>query len=226
MKIICPTCKKAVPIAQINMSTDLAFCPICDDAFKISETVDSEYINDEAVKSPPGGAWFRRELRGYLVGASTRSYIAFFLVPFMAVWSGLSLSGLYGTQLSEGKFDLFRTLFGLPFLMGSVVMFVIALMSIWGKIEFEINENEQSSVFIGVGSIGWKRYFDWKKIHTVKEESSNVKYPGSGQTKIILEGTRKIAVGYGVSEERKYFLVNSLKYLISKRTRQKLTGAL
>ena len=50
------------------------------------------------------------------LGATTRSPIAFFLVPFMCVWSGGSLGGVYGSQVLNGEFDLGISLFGIPFI--------------------------------------------------------------------------------------------------------------
>src|SRR4051812_4884970 len=99
MRITCPRCATAPPADQINMATDLAFCPACGEAFAISarlaEGTRSVRPATE-MPTPPPGAWIREEPGATVVGATTRSPIAFFLVPFMTVWSGFSLGGIYG----------------------------------------------------------------------------------------------------------------------------------
>ena len=97
MKIKCPKCKRIVPADQMNISTDLALCPQCNEGFKISKSLDIDSINADILQNPPKGAWFRQETHHIIVGATTRSPEAFFLVPFTCVWSGGSLGGIYGS---------------------------------------------------------------------------------------------------------------------------------
>src|SRR4051812_18688409 len=99
---------------------------------------------------PPAGARFVRNMRGFEVSVSTRSVLAVFLVPFMCVWSGGSLGGIYGSQVMQGQFDLMRSLFGLPFLIGSVVLGSLTLMAVAGRVHVQVKGND-GSVFIGVG---------------------------------------------------------------------------
>ena len=61
MKIQCPKCKQIVPPDQVNMATDLAFCPQCNDGFKISESIDQEPVSADVLRDPPKGTWFRKE---------------------------------------------------------------------------------------------------------------------------------------------------------------------
>ena len=211
MKIQCPKCKQAVPSDQVNMGTDLAFCPHCNEGFKISATVDQETISPDILKNPPKGAWFRKEMDRIVVGGSTRSPMAFFIVPFMCVWSGFSLGGIYGTQIIKGHFEPIQSLFGIPFLLGSVIFWGIALMTICGKAEVSIGK--VSSVFIGVGKLGWTRQFDWNEVRTIREDIMNVQYPGSSGAQIVMEGKTRIKFGMGLSEARRYFVISVLKYL-------------
>ena len=92
------------------------------------------------------------------VGATTRSVSAFFLVPFMLVWSGFSLGGIYGTHIVKGKFDPMMSLFGIPFVLGSVLFWSLALMAIAGKVEVRIR-GEEGTIFTGLGVLGWTRRF-------------------------------------------------------------------
>jgi hypothetical protein len=215
MKILCPTCRQQPPPEQINVSTDLAFCPRCNEGFAISGCIDEEAVNPEALQHPPKGAWYRKEMDRTIIGATTRSPVAFFLVPFMCVWSGGSIGGIYGSQIASGNFNLGASLFGIPFLLGTVVLVSFALMAVCGKVELSIGR--ESTVFIGVGKLGWTRRFDWRAVQTITENWSQVNYPGSNQNAIVLEGKERIKFGTGLNEARRYFILNALKYLKAHR---------
>lgn len=215
MKIQCPTCRAAVPADQVNMGTDLAFCPQCNDAFKISDSIDLDKVNIDIVMSPPSGTWYREDFDKTIVGATTRSALAFFLVPFMCVWSGGSLGGIYGTQIAEGKFNLLFSLFGIPFIIGSVIFWTIALMAICGKVELTI-DGYTGLVFVGIGSIGWKRQFDWSLVKSIYEEKGAA---NNNQACIVIDGEGLLRFGTGLSDERRRFVLNTLKYLLSKKRR-------
>lgn len=213
MKILCPKCKRAAPPDQVNMATDLAFCPDCNDGFRISENLGSEAVNPDILRDPPKGAWFKQDMHGTVIGATTRSAMAFFLVPFMCVWSGASLGGIYGTQIMKGEFNLGMSLFGIPFLLGSVLFWAIALMAVCGKVEVKIGR--ASSVFVGVGRFGWTRKFDWSEVATIREDITGVHRQGGAQRAIVFEGKERLVFGSGLSENRRYFLLNALKFLKS-----------
>lgn len=211
MKIQCPKCKQIVPSQQVNVSTDLALCPVCNEGFKISETFDMDTVNAGILNNPPKGAWFRTESDKVVVGATTRSPYALLLVPFICVWSGGTLSGIYGSQIVKWEFDLFLSVFGIPFLMGTVLLAIVTLMAICGKVEVFIGK--VSTVFVGIGSWGWKRNFDWVTVETIRETGAGMGYPGSHQGAIVIEGKEHLKFGTGLNDQRRCFVLNVLKYL-------------
>jgi len=209
----CPKCNSEILRENINIHTDIAECIKCDNIFKISETVgdidDNFNINDT-----PTGTWMTKDLDSITVGATTRSPIAFFLVPFIIVWSGFSIGGIYGNQIINGEFDLTSSLFGIPFLIGSLIFWSAALMAIWGKVELVLDKSG-GSIFTGLGKIGLTKKFVWSDITTIKEVQSNYNYPGSTGGKINLEGKRRISFGLGVKESRRYYLIKVLQKIHS-----------
>jgi hypothetical protein len=210
MKIQCRKCKRPIPTDQINVSKDIALCPDCGECYKISECVDLEPVNPDIFRNPPGGVWFRQEPGEVVIGATTRSPAAFFLVPFMCVWSGGSLGGIYGSQIASGEFNPAMSLFGIPFLIGTIVLGAMALMTVFGKIEVHLGR--LNYVFTGIGPIGWKRPFDWSAVHTVREVATSSK-SSKNQTSIVLEGETRVSFGAGLNDNRKYFILNALKFL-------------
>lgn len=215
MKIRCPKCKRVAPPDQVNMAMDLAFCTQCNDSFKISETVDQHIVNADILREAPMGAWFKKEMGEIVVGASTRSPMAFFLVPFMFFWTGSALGGIYASQITEGQFELGISLFSIPFIFGSIVLCTGTLMTIFGKVEVSIGKD--SSVFTGIGSVGWTRHFDWSAVQTIRETGAHVGYPGSHDGAIALDGITRLKFGTGLNEQRRYFVLNVLKHLKAER---------
>ena len=85
-------------------------------------------------------------------------------------------------------------------------------MAVCGKVEISISR-EGSYVFTGIGKIGCVRRFDWKAIQTIRENTTNATYPGGHNAAIVLEGNNRLKFGSGLNEERRYFVLNALKYL-------------
>lgn len=215
MKIRCPKCKRAVPADQVNMGSDLAYCPDCNNGFKISETVDKEKVNSDFLRSAPAGAWFNSEWDKAVVGASTRSPSAFYIVPFMIVWTVGALGGIYGSQVASGQFDPVDSFFGIPFILGSIIFGAAALMTVFGKVEVSIGR--ESSVFTGIGPLGWTRRFDWSAVQTIREADAQFGYFGSQSGAIVMEGKTRLKFGTGLNEERRYFVLNVLRHLQQQR---------
>jgi hypothetical protein len=135
MNLACPYCRSAVPIADVNVATDIALCRQCGSTFAFSENIPGPGGATPDKVTPPDGTWFEQLPSGFRLGASTRSWLALFFVPFTCVWAGGALGGIYGGQLKRGHWQLFPSLFGLPFLFGSCALIVCCAMLLAGKIE-------------------------------------------------------------------------------------------
>ncbi len=213
--ILCPTCNNPVLPADLNIATDVAFCRACNKPFAVSDVVHG-YTKAQAVfdkATPAPGTWFHDDGVETRIGASTRSPVAFFVVPFAAIWSGFSLGMLYGTQIVSGKFNIIFSLFGIPFLMGSVIIWSIALMLIAGKTEVRIRSGE-ATVFSGIGALGWTRRFSVSEITTIREDWSGLRTNRQPRKMIVLEGARRITLGTMLNESRRYFLLQSLRSVL------------
>ena len=213
MQISCPDCLVAIKAEQINIKNDLAFCELCNKAFKISENIELTSAKEPSPKKAlicPNGAWRIEEFDGPIIGASTRSFIAFFLVPFMLVWSGFSIGGIYGYQIAQGEFNILLSLFGLPFLAGSLLFGSMTLMTIFGKVE--IRDSFEPCIFVGIGPFGWKKTFTWQGITSI-EEKKEYSRKGGPSYAIVISGSKRIKFGSMLNDERRYFILESLKRL-------------
>ncbi|MCA8985306.1 MAG: hypothetical protein R3C12_14660 [Planctomycetaceae bacterium] len=213
MKAMCPECDALIPASQINIATDVAFCPNCGELCALSSLVGSQDISPAFdINDPPAGAWFRDDITGWSIGATTRSPIAFFLVPFLCVWSGFSLGGIYGTQIVKGEFDLSMSLFGIPFVLGTFLFGGLAVMTVFGRIEIIVADSV-GRLFTGVGPLGWIRRFDWAEVTRIEEDGLGYEYSGSSGRVISLEGKSRLKFGSMLSEQRRYFLLQGLRVL-------------
>jgi hypothetical protein len=136
----------------------------------------------------------------------------------MCVWSGGSLGGIYGAQIAKGKFDPFISLFGIPFLLGSLLFWSIALMAIWGKVEVRVRD-QVGTVFVGIGRMGWRRKFNLDEVENIADEAAKARYPGSQGAAITFTGKTKMSFGSNLNEARRYFVLNVLKQLKARRRR-------
>ncbi len=215
MSVVCPICRNEIPIEDVNVSTDVALCRRCRKTFQYAELLEDNRYAEVDPEHPPKGTWFTTTLRGFEAGASTRSAAAFFLVPFMCLWSGGSLTGLYGTQIAEGKFDPARSLFGLPFLLGTIVLGAVTVMAICGSTVVRV-EGEQGVVFTGIGSIGWRRRFNWQEVTAIRitEQRGN---KGQISRQLTLEGKQRINFAAGLHPMRLHFLFTVLRQMHARR---------
>lgn len=211
MKMLCPQCGSALPPEAVNIATDLALCPECGRPSRASACVVEEDISQDVLRRPPPGTWLRQEAGEIVVGTTMRSKAAWFLVPFTAVWSGGSMCGIYGTQIIKGRFELLQSLFGIPFLIGTVFLVGFTLYTLFGRQEWRLDE-DGGTVFDGVGRLGWRKCFAWKNLIRVRIDTIR-NSEGASNFMLILEGASpKVEVSLPEREDRQQFIANALRY--------------
>jgi hypothetical protein len=229
MQINCPSCRSKIATDDINVTTDVALCRACGNTFHLSEVLGgssrilSSLLSSIApppgpvdLNSPPSGAWYEPLPDGFTAGATTRTWGALFIVPFTCIWSGGSMFGIYGTQIIKGHFNLASSLFGIPFLLGSIFLVSWCTMSVAGKVSVT-RHADQLTVFTGVGPIGWSRTCNFSDFNSASEDFSfNSSNSWNRQGKVIrLEGKTAIAFGSMLTTERRYFLLAAIRTALS-----------
>lgn len=224
MKLHCPVCDASFPSEAINVKADVAHCSGCGETFRVSsllgpnQTVPDapDEISPEAIANPPKGAWFKQRIDGNEAGATLRSGIAFFLVPFSLVWVGGSMGGIYGSQIAEGQFDWFRSLFGIPFLIGSLFLIFLTLSTVFGKVVVTSKRGELK-VFTGIGWVGRVKTLSKRSIRSVHKESQSERSARGRRTAqlgatIVIEGERRVNLT-GLSRDRADFMLNAIRFM-------------
>lgn len=226
MALSCPACGHQLSEEQINIATDVGVCPGCNHVFSVSRALSGAPVagakgnlNPSATQvsdsfdidqTPAGVTFENRGALGWTIRSTTRSAAAFFLVPFSCVWSGGSLGGIYGMQIANGEFSLILSLFGLPFLIGSIVLVSVSAMSVFGHLVVTY-DGEGGSVFTGLGPVGWRRYFDWEDVSYIEETQHN------NSVAIAMVGQTRTIFGSTLSADRRFYFRQALQVLVERR---------
>lgn len=218
-KIACPKCLRRIPPDDANASTDIALCRACAERFSLVGLLhDQETPVAGMNQPPPPGAWYRQTAGGLELGATTRSASAFLIVPFTVVWSGFSLGIIYGSQLFKGELNWKLSLFGLPFVIGSMLMVIFALMTSCGKVRVRANGND-GEIFTGIGLVGWRWRFNWNELRRIDYKT----FPPSirnRKTAPVIELTtvsKRKSIGALLTEKRKRFILRGLRQIARDR---------
>jgi hypothetical protein len=204
---------------NINVEKDIAYCINCNNAFSISKLFNknidngcSNYI-ESVINNPPKGTWKIENNDNIIIGASTKSIFAFFIVPFVTIWIGILLTGFVYNMIVK-DFSIFLIIILIPFFAVGIIFGFLALKTVAGKIEICIGKN--SYVFNGIGQIGFKQKFDWSSVVNIYEDGPNSSFGRNYYKFIYIEGKNRIKFGGELKEDRKYYILNILKYLKSK----------
>jgi hypothetical protein len=143
--------------------------------------------------------------------------MALFIVPFTCVWSGGSMFGIYGTQIIKGHFNLFSSLFGIPFFLGSCFLVSLCAMMVFGKVTLAVH-GDRLAIFTGVGPLGITRTANLSDFKNAREDFGSGMNTNRQSRVIRLEGNRALAFGSMLSTERRYFLLGAIRTALSGST--------
>jgi hypothetical protein len=136
------------------------------------------------------------------------------LIPFTAVWSGFSLWGIYGSQIASGKFDAAASLAGLPFVLGTVVLFSVIAHMLFGRWHVHIDRGTVR-IFSGVGPIGRRREMTLGPGAQVRFGPSRLHRRGRTAQDIILEHEgRRVNFGATLPDDVRLFFAAVLRQAV------------
>ena len=217
MEFHCPDCGLPIQAADLAPAQGVAVCRFCEKPFPLEACQAAVPFADRnivPVMPPPKGVDLVETMDGFRLTLSTRSCIAIFLVPFTLVWAGGSLGGIYGTQIAKGEFNWMMSLFGLPFLVGSVALIGLTVMSVAGRTIVELAGGKFS---IRTGALGVYRTQSapWHDVRSCRlteaTRRGRNRYSTSFQVEFKVDGAKDLRLSAaGVDRENALWLARFL----------------
>ena len=217
MEFHCPDCCLPIQAADLAPAQGVAVCRFCEKPFPLEACQTAVPFADRnvvPVMTPPKGVDLVETMDGFRLTLSTRSCIAIFLVPFTLVWAGGSLGGIYGTQIAKGEFNWMMSLFGLPFLVGSVALIGLTVMSVAGRTIVELAGGKFS---IRTGALGVYRTQSapWHDVRSCRlteaTRRGRNRYSTSFQVEFKVDGAKDLRLSAaGVDRENALWLARFL----------------
>ena len=209
----CPNCGQELPLADVNVAQDVALCRACGFTGSFLAAATVPRLSDEEMARPPKRVSLTREFGDALtITCRPKRTALLFLVPFVAIWSGVSMAAIYVVPLATGQFDWKMGLFGLPFLIGTVVLVAIILNVLVGKTTVTLTKGK---VQVGTHLLGWQRIREMEcdRETSVSLQQSSVRVNNVPQPEIVLSsGGRELRFGaMGLSDEAKKYVAGVLR---------------
>lgn len=209
----CPNCGKELPLADVNVAQDMALCRACGYAGAFLAATSVPQMTDEELARPPKRVSLQREFGDSLtITCRPKKTALLFLVPFTALWSGVSMTGIYVVPLATGRFDWKMGLFGLPFLIGTIGFLIAILYTLFGATKVTLAKG-RVQVFMGVFGLGRTRELECGKGTTVTIGKSSYRVNDVPQPEVVLtSGDQKLKFGaMGLSTEVQTYVAAVLR---------------
>jgi hypothetical protein len=121
------------------------------------------------------------------------------------------MAGIYGTQLTKGELDIGQTLFGIPFLIGTIVLVSVTTFMLFGRWVITLAQGH-GEVFMGVGPLGWRRRFSYDRQTRVTIEPTSVVVNGVPRPGVtVRSGTEKLVFGTIIKDEPQEFIAAAMR---------------
>lgn len=208
----CEHCGVAIPLADVNVSNDIALCRACGKTMPFSNIAPMAGAAGMDMTRPPKGVRFEQNpIRGKSILYKKISPVVFFLIPFTLVWSGFSMGGIYGSQIMSGEFNWVLSLFGLPFLIGTVVLVTTILFGLFGRWRITFRQGVMEAV-AEIGPLGWTRRISHDRSARVSIKASGWSNNGRPRNVIQVESMGNVLkFGSGIPEEAMCFIAEAIR---------------
>ena len=145
-------------------------CPKCGERLRLEDLIAEDDASTSHARllygNPPKHLMVENDYADGLPVTTIRykrtSPTALFLIPFTCVWAGGSLAGIYGSQIVKHAFDLKLSLFGIPFVIGSIFLVSACLFALFGKHVLTLSCGN-GTYFRGVGPFGRTTRFGYNR---------------------------------------------------------------
>jgi hypothetical protein len=212
MKVICPQCHQEITPANINVAADVAFCPECHEAFRLSEFVGSSgyQVHQEEEPVPklfdpsacPKKITYQPSEDQTVVTVKFRKGGLFFFAPLAGIFT--LAAGAFLVSLFDGDLGVQEIVTSIWGLFLSLSTSLLTCYFIWGKTRFWINA-EGIRLFDGLGPFSKKEQYSWSDIEFFTESENE------GSYSIGFEGTTRKNLLSNLTDEQAYYLYQTFR---------------
>lgn len=208
----CEHCRAEIPIEDVNVSTDIALCRACGKTMPFSNIAPVPGAGGFDMEHPPKGVRFvDNPVHGKSIVYRKIPASLVFIIPFTMFWSGISMGGIYGTQIAKGEFNPAISLFGIPFLIGTVVLVTTIVFGLFGRWRISFNHGVMA-VVAEVGPVGWTRRISYDQETRVCVKTSGRSKNGQPQETIqVASGGNLLKFGSSIPDEPKRFIAEAVR---------------
>ena len=178
--IRCPECCNIIEKEDFNVSTDIAYCSLCNKDFPYHELLENsksgEPVSSNAAKAPekPESVHVHDDYRSMRLKYRKLDMSGlFFPIFFSLIWDTLLSVFIVAAIATPEKIDQpfpgFLWLFLTPFILVGIAMPMAAVYTMFGKREILIQDGV-CTFFNGVGILGIRRRFKLCDVQSVKLE--------------------------------------------------------
>jgi hypothetical protein len=210
------SCGGGISLADVKVANDIALYRACGKTMPFSEIAPIPGSENVDLAHPPKGVRIEESpIHGRSIIYQKISPVVFFLIPFAAAWSGFSMFGIYGSQLQKGKFDLASSLFGLPFLIGTLFLAFFILFNLFGRWRIGYSGGVLAAA-MQVGPIGWTRRMICDKTARVSIRPAKWQKNNVPQNLIQVEYQgNTLKFGSPIPDEAKAFIAEAIRRTIA-----------
>lgn len=203
LKFSCPKCQVPFSMEDINVSQNMGLCRACGYHGPFIGVMVVPELSDEELVRPPRGVRFQRGFDDQLVIVCRPPRTGLFLlIPFTVFWSGMALGILYVVPIQQGTFDWKIGLFSLPFVLGSIVLWMSILYGLFGRVRITLTRGRVATSAT-VWGIGRRQSLECGEDTQVRLAKSNYRVNDTAQPEIVVSsGGRKLKLGSLVLPKR------------------------
>lgn len=181
---------------DVHVAKDVALCRGCGYSGPFLNVSAIPLLTDEELANPPKRVTLKRDFGDSLsIVCRPKKTALWFLLPFAAIWSGVSVGGIYGMQIVQREFNPMLSLFGVPFLLGTAGLLTAICYLLFGHTTITLSR-EHVRVFSGLFGMGRIREMPCEKGTVVSIGKSDFRVNDVPQDEIALtSGDRTFKFG-------------------------------
>jgi len=242
VNLLCPKCSAPIPPADVNVAEGVALCRACSTVSRLADLINApELAAVDPAATPPPGCWFSSDGAHTVVGCSARSGSgAAAAIGIALFWNGIvsvfvlcalgstiqhitgsipawfpapPINGQNGQSGIPLGVTIFLWFFLLPFIAIGLALLAAACTCIAGRVEVLIR-GDDAQVFIGCGSIGWRRRFPMASVKSVTIGQTTWRQNDQTKPVIVIDCGSPLRFGSSLPPERRVWLGAMLRKLL------------